>query len=35
MRKGLTKEGRKKLESELEYLYNIEQKRVINELEGS
>jgi transcription elongation factor GreA len=33
MRKALTKEGRKKLESELEYLYNIEQKRVINELE--
>lgn len=33
MRKALTKEGRKKLESELKYLYNIEQKRVINELE--
>lgn len=33
MRKALTKEGRTKLEDELQYLYNIEQKRVINELE--
>lgn len=32
MRKALTKEGRTKLESELDFLCNVEQKRVISEL---